>query len=53
MLVIAVFVAADVIMLSVVTALPSDRYMVHSIADKEHPDTTNVNGGEGTMGGGT
>ena len=43
MLVVAGFVAADVVMLTVVTALGSSvRYSVRSIPDKERPDTVNV-----------
>lgn len=43
MLIVAGFIAADVVVLSVVTGLGSSvRYSVHSIPDKERPDTINV-----------
>ena len=43
MLRVAGFVAADIVMLTVVTALGSSvRYSPHSIPDKERSDTVNV-----------
>lgn len=43
MVIVAGFVAADVVMLTIVTALGSSvRYSVHSIQDKENQDTINV-----------
>ena len=41
-LVVAGFVAADVVLLTVVTAWESIRYSIHTIPDKEHGDTINV-----------
>lgn len=47
MLVIVGFVAADVIILTIVSALDSARYSIRSIGNKERPDSLNVCHGGG------
>lgn len=42
MIVVAGFVAVDIVILTIVTALNSVRYSLRSIQDKEHLDTVNV-----------
>lgn len=42
MIVVAGFVAVDIVILTIVTALNSVRYSLRSIQDKERLDTVNV-----------